>query len=102
MFILLMIAMGVLLGIFWLWMFIDVIIKQSEDKIVWLLVVFFLNALGAILYYFLARKKRLAAASGETPRMEPRQASYANASTSTNVGCGHWNEVGSAFCGARL
>jgi hypothetical protein len=46
---------------FWLWMFIDVLIKQNEDKIVWLIVVFFLNILGSMLYYFIARKKRVAA-----------------------------------------
>ena len=47
------------LVIFWLWMLIDVLSNQEKDKIVWFLVVFFLNGLGAILYYFIARKQRL-------------------------------------------
>jgi hypothetical protein len=49
-------------GIFWLWMFIDVLTKQREDKVVWALVVFFLNLAGAIVYYFVARKQRTATA----------------------------------------
>jgi hypothetical protein len=48
------------LGLFWLWMLVDCLANQSEDKLVWFLVIFFLNLLGAVLYYLLARKKRLA------------------------------------------
>jgi phospholipase D-like protein len=48
--------------VFWLWMMIDVLTRQREDKIVWLLAVFFLNLLGAFVYYFVARKKRLVTA----------------------------------------
>lgn len=46
------------LGVFWLWMLVDCLAEQSEDKLVWFLVIFFLNLLGAFLYYLLARKKR--------------------------------------------
>lgn len=49
------------LGLFWLWMLIDCLADQNEDKLVWFLVIFFLSLLGAVLYYFLARKKRKAA-----------------------------------------
>jgi hypothetical protein len=49
---------GLGLGFFWLWMLIDCLANQSEDKLVWFLVIFFLNLLGAFLYYLLARKKR--------------------------------------------
>ena len=55
-------AMFLAAGLFWLWMFIDILTKQHEDKIVWALVVFFLNLPGAVVYYFLARKKRIAIA----------------------------------------
>jgi hypothetical protein len=48
------------LGLFWVWMLVDCLANQSEDKLVWFLVIFFLNLLGAFLYYLLARKKRLA------------------------------------------
>jgi membrane-anchored glycerophosphoryl diester phosphodiesterase (GDPDase) len=47
------------LGLFWVWMLVDCLANQSEDKLVWFLVIFFLNLLGAFLYYLLARKKRL-------------------------------------------
>lgn len=48
------------LSLFWLWMLIDCLANQAEDKLVWFLVIFFLNLVGAFLYYLLARKKRLA------------------------------------------
>jgi hypothetical protein len=51
--------MVLIAALFWLWMFIDVIINQREDKVVWLLVVFFLSFVGSLIYYFAARKKRL-------------------------------------------
>lgn len=44
--------------IFWFWMLVDCLTSQQEDKLVWFLVIFFLNLLGAVLYYWLARKKR--------------------------------------------
>jgi len=62
-FMLFMVVMGVLLLSFWIWMFFDVIIKQPEDKFVWLLVVFFFSVPGALVYYFVARKKRITASS---------------------------------------
>lgn len=53
-----LVALG--LTLFWGWMLVDCLANQSEDKLVWFLVIFFLNLLGAFLYYLLARKKRLA------------------------------------------
>jgi type VI protein secretion system component VasK len=50
--------------IFWLWMFVDCLVREDfrgqNDKIVWVLVLLFTSLLGAILYYFLvkARKKK--------------------------------------------
>jgi len=35
------------LGLFWVWMLVDCLANQSEDKLVWFLVIFFLNLLGA-------------------------------------------------------
>jgi uncharacterized membrane protein YphA (DoxX/SURF4 family) len=44
--------------VFWLWMLIDLLKrKKFEDKLVWVLVLVFLNLIGAILYYFLAKAK---------------------------------------------
>ncbi len=45
--------------IFWFWMLVDCLADQSEDKLVWFLVIFLLNLPGAFLYYWLARRKRL-------------------------------------------
>ena len=56
-------AMFIAAGAFWLWMLIDVLTKQDEDKAVWVLVVFFLNLVGAMIYYFIPRKTRIGAAA---------------------------------------
>jgi hypothetical protein len=61
-------AMFLAAGAFWLWMLIDVLTKQNEDKVVWVLVVFFLNLLGAMIYYFVVRKKRI---GEEAARLRP-------------------------------
>jgi hypothetical protein len=50
-----------LLTLFWLWMLIDSLTNASLDstqKIIWALVIFFFPFLGAVIYFFLARKPR--------------------------------------------
>lgn len=45
-------------GIFWLWMLIDCLkrdFKKDADKILWALAIFFLNILGAVLYFFIVK-----------------------------------------------
>lgn len=57
-------AMALLGFIFWLWMLIDCLTNEpseGNDKLVWVLVIFFGNFLGAILYFFIRRKERLLA-----------------------------------------
>ncbi|UCG95084.1 MAG: PLDc_N domain-containing protein [archaeon] len=49
--------------VFWFWMLIDLLKRDTKDKLVWVLVFIFLNVIGAVLYYFLVyaekqRKKR--------------------------------------------
>lgn len=49
-------------GVFWIWMFIDVLTGDFDDgftKIIWILVVLFLNGFGAVLYYFVGRKQKV-------------------------------------------
>lgn len=44
----------------WLWMLIDAIRSKSlsdTEKIVWVLVIIFLNLLGALIYFFAGRSK---------------------------------------------
>ena len=46
----------------WVWALIDILksdFKDGTNKIVWLLVVFFLYILGALLYYFIGRKQKV-------------------------------------------
>jgi formate hydrogenlyase subunit 3/multisubunit Na+/H+ antiporter MnhD subunit len=44
--------------VFWVWMLIDCLERKNfEDKLVWVLVLLFLNVFGAILYYFLVKKE---------------------------------------------
>lgn len=47
-------------GIFWLWMLMDVIKRQQEDRLMWVLILIFLAILGAIIYYFVIKRKRVA------------------------------------------
>jgi hypothetical protein len=45
--------------LFWVWMLIDVLTSRREtnEKILWFLVVFFLHFIGAIIYFAVARNK---------------------------------------------
>jgi len=46
----------------WVWALIDILksdFKDGTNKIVWLLVVFFLYILGVLLYYFIGRKQKV-------------------------------------------
>ncbi|MEF3254384.1 MAG: PLD nuclease N-terminal domain-containing protein [Deferribacterales bacterium] len=54
-------AISTALFILWGWAIIDILKSDFKgvDKIIWLLVVFFLNILGAILYYFIGTKQKL-------------------------------------------
>lgn len=52
---------GLLMTIFWIWMLVDCIKNRSlndTEKLIWVLVIVFLNGLGAILYFFIARSKK--------------------------------------------
>ena len=55
---LLIVVAGVLLFAFWIWMIIDCAkrnFRKDIDKVVWILVVVFLNVLGAAIYYFVVK-----------------------------------------------
>ncbi len=52
----LLVAAFIFCGIFWIWMLVDCIVKPVENKIVWLLVIIFLNIIGATLYILLAHR----------------------------------------------
>jgi Phospholipase_D-nuclease N-terminal len=51
---------GILATIFWLWMLIHAITNKgldSVEKLIWVLVIFFLHFLGALIYFFVGRPK---------------------------------------------
>ena len=54
------VILGLIATIFWIWMLVDAATSSlaGTEKIVWILVILFLHVLGAILYYFIARKPR--------------------------------------------
>jgi hypothetical protein len=53
-------------SIFWLWMLVDVLVSKREtnEKILWFLVVFFLHVVGAVIYLVVARQRSGSAAVG--------------------------------------
>jgi len=45
---------------FWIWMLVDCLTNNSlrgTDKLVWLLVIFFLHFVGALIYYFVGKQR---------------------------------------------
>lgn len=52
---------GIAATLFWLWMLIDCLTNEpsrGNDKLIWALVIIFLNGLGALLYFFVRRPQR--------------------------------------------
>ncbi|MBI2578120.1 MAG: PLDc N-terminal domain-containing protein [Candidatus Aenigmarchaeota archaeon] len=56
----------VLAVVFWLWMLVDCLTRKDRnfpnkggnERLIWVLVLLFLNVIGAILYYFLVKAKK--------------------------------------------
>ena len=54
------ILLVVVASIFWIWMLIDCLVKPrlvGVEKLVWVLVIFFLHLLGAIIYFAIGRQR---------------------------------------------
>jgi hypothetical protein len=45
-----------ILSIFWFWMLIDAAVRPIQNKVIWVLVIFFFNMLGALIYFFSVRR----------------------------------------------
>ena len=61
--ILLILAMGVVGTIFWIWMLIDCATKEpstGNDKIVWVIVIALTHWIGALIYLLVRRPQRIA------------------------------------------
>ena len=44
-------------AVFWIWMLIDCLKREFNDKVLWILILLLTGILGAILYYFLVKRK---------------------------------------------
>lgn len=57
-----MILISIAATAFWIWMLVDCLSKEpseGNDKIIWVLVMIFLPAIGALLYFFVRRPQRM-------------------------------------------
>lgn len=60
-FMLLLMLGGIALFVFWIWMLISCIRNDqisANERLIWVIVIVFLNIIGAVLYYFLGRGKK--------------------------------------------
>ncbi len=58
--VLLAVAFVIALVVFWIWMLVDCLTREFDkesDKIVWAIVIIFVQLLGAIIYYFVVKRK---------------------------------------------
>jgi hypothetical protein len=57
-FFMIFVILALVTSIFWIWMLIDCLTSSlpSTEKLIWVLVIVFLHILGALLYFFLARR----------------------------------------------
>ncbi|WP_445475235.1 PLDc N-terminal domain-containing protein [Methanococcoides methylutens] len=49
--------------LFWFWMLIDCVMNepsQGNDKLIWVIIIVFTQLLGALIYFFFRRPKRIA------------------------------------------
>jgi peptidoglycan/LPS O-acetylase OafA/YrhL len=67
---------GLLGTAFWVWMLVDCAMNEpsdSNDKIVWILILVFTGIIGAVLYYFVRRPRReIEAAYGSKYGQKPK------------------------------
>jgi prolipoprotein diacylglyceryltransferase len=62
-FYLIILAIGILGTIFWIWMIVDCAQNepsdQGNDKVIWILVIILAGLIGAAIYYFVRRPERM-------------------------------------------
>lgn len=56
---LIIIPICLLFTAFWIWMFIDCLKRDFEKKSMWIVILLLLNTLGAILYFFMVKRKKV-------------------------------------------
>jgi hypothetical protein len=58
---LIIIPLLLIISIFWIWMLIDCAKRNftgSNDKVIWILIIIFTGIVGAIIYYFIVKRKK--------------------------------------------
>ncbi len=55
--ILIFLVVGVAALAFWVWMLVDVIKRDMNNKVLWILLMVFLGVIGSIVYYFVVKRK---------------------------------------------
>ena len=61
--VLVMFVVSISMFIFWIWALVDCVSNEpseGNDKIIWVLIILFLQAIGALVYYFVRRPQRIA------------------------------------------
>lgn len=65
---LLFVLLGIAACVFWIYMLIDAIKHTADDqRVMWILVILFAQAIGALIYYFVEYKKRKNPINPSTP-----------------------------------
>jgi len=57
-FLIVFVVIAIAASVFWLWMLVDCLTSPlpSIEKLIWALVIIFLHVVGALLYFFIARR----------------------------------------------
>jgi len=55
---LIFIIIGIFCLVFWIMMLVDAIKHEDKDKMIWVLVLIFTGIIGAVVYYFVKKRKR--------------------------------------------
>ena len=55
----LFVIIGILSFIFWIWMLVDCAKREFKDKLVWIIVIVITQIIGALIYYFVIKRKNV-------------------------------------------
>jgi len=62
---------------FWLWMLVDCAMNESDEgntRLIWVLIIIFVHFIGAVLYFFFQRRRRLRGEGAQGSRPPPAPA----------------------------
>lgn len=67
-----MLAMALVMSAFWLWMLIDCIKRDFKDKAIWILILLLIQFLGALIYFFVVKRKSASQQSAPSTVEQPQ------------------------------